>query len=87
MSDHERLARVLTDGRDWRASYAEYTKLAEAAPDRLAFAYMAGLGAITAGDSLAAKRWLTRVAADPSADSEMRAVARTFAPHPPLRSP
>lgn len=86
LADHERLARVLTEGRDWRASYAEYAKLADAVPDSLSFAYMAGLGAITAGDSTAATHWLTRVAADPRADAEMLAVTRAYVQHPPSRS-
>jgi hypothetical protein len=76
------LARLLTQGGDWRASYAEYTKLAEAAPDSLGFVYSAGLGAIATGDSIAAKRWLARVAGDPRADAEMRAVVHAFAPRP-----
>ena len=80
LADHERLARVLTEARDWRASYEEYAKLAEAVPDSLSFAYMAGLGAITAGDSVVARHWLARVAADPRADAEMRSVARAYAP-------
>jgi len=67
LPDHERLARVLTQGGDWRAAYAEYAKLAEVVPASAEFSYLAGLGAITAGDSLAAKRWLSRVAVDSTA--------------------
>jgi hypothetical protein len=78
LPDHERLARVLTQGGDWRAAYAEYAKLAEVVPASAEFSYLAGLGAITAGDSLAAKRWLSRVAVDSTADAEMRTVARAY---------
>jgi hypothetical protein len=78
LSDHDRLARVLTRGGDWRAAYAEYAKLAGAVPSSAEYSYLAGLGAITAGDSLAAKRWLTRVAVDSAANAEMRAVARAY---------
>ena len=78
-ADHERLARTLTQGGDWTAAYAEYAKLADALPDSVEFAYRAGLGAIAAGDSVAAARWLARAAEHPAADSEMRAVARAYA--------
>jgi hypothetical protein len=74
--DHERLAIALSRGGDWPGTAAEYAKLAAAFPDSVDYVYYAGLGALTAGDSTAARAWLGRAAALPTADDEVRSVAR-----------
>jgi len=74
--DHERLAIALSRGGDWPGTAAEYAKLAAAFPDSVDYLYYAGLAALTAGDSTAARTWLVRAAALPSADDEVRMAAR-----------
>ena len=76
--EHVRLALTLTRGGDWRTAAGEYAKLAEAFPESALYPYMAGLADLNAGDSLAARPWLLRAAALPTADEEMRAVVRAL---------
>ena len=73
-----RLAMTLTQGGDWRTAAGEYAKLAGALPYSAVYLSMTGLADLSAGDSLAERPWLLRVAALPSADVEMRAVARAM---------
>jgi hypothetical protein len=74
--DHERLAIALSRGGDWPGTLAEYAKLAAAFPDSVDYLYYAGLTALVLEDSTAARGWLVRAAALPSADDEVRTVAR-----------
>ncbi len=76
--DHERLAIALSRGEDWPGAAGEYAKLAAACPDSVDYLYYAGLAARAAGDSTAARTWLVRAAALPSADDEVRAAARAL---------
>jgi hypothetical protein len=76
--DHERLAIALSRGEDWPGAAAEYARLAASFPDSVDYAYYAGLGALAAGDSIAARAWLARAAALPGADDEIRQAARRF---------
>jgi hypothetical protein len=76
--DHERLAIALSRGEDWRGAAAEYARLAEGFPDSVNYAFYAGLGALAAGDSVAARAWVARAAALPGADDEIRQAARRF---------
>jgi hypothetical protein len=84
--DHDRLARTLTEGGDWGTARAEYAKLAQAVPDSAGYAYMAGLAAMTLGDSLEARRWIAIAVANPAADDEMRAVGASMGIHAPDRA-
>jgi hypothetical protein len=76
--DHERLAIALSRGGDWPGTVAEYAKLSAVFPDSVAYLYYAGLAALVVGDSSAARTWLVRAAALPTADDEVRAAAREF---------
>ncbi len=86
--DHERLAIALSRGGEWPGTAAEYAKLAAAFPDSVDYFYYAGLSALSAGDRAAARDWLARAAALPTADAEVRAAARELgagAPEAPRR--
>jgi hypothetical protein len=74
--DNERLAVALSRGGDWPGAAAEYAKLSVAFPDSVAYPYYAGLALLIVGDSAAARTWLVRAAALPSADDEIRTAAR-----------
>jgi hypothetical protein len=83
--DHERLAVALARGEDWPGTAAEYAKLAMAFPDSADYGYYAGLAALVIGDTTAARTWLSRAAALPSADEQIRAVARALGAGAPPR--
>ena len=74
-TDHERLAIALSRGGDWPGAAAEYAKLAANFPDSVDYVYYAGLAALAVGDSTAARTWIARAAALPSADDEVRLAA------------
>jgi hypothetical protein len=84
--DHEVLAQTLAMADDWEKARSEYEKLAAADSLRAAFAYNAGVCSEAMGDSSSAAVWYGRAAALPSADAEMRAMARRFARHLPRRA-
>ena len=78
--DHERLAVALSRGDDWPGAAAEYAKLAGAFRDSADYGYYAGLAALVIGDTASARTWLSRAAAQPTADEEIRAAARGLGP-------
>ena len=79
--DHATLAATLARAGDWRGAAIEYEKLADVAPDRLEFAFDAGMSRETLGDSAAAAAWYARAAALPDADAEVREAAARLARH------
>ena len=85
--DHERIAIALSRGEDWPGAAAEYAKLATVFPDSVDYLYYAGLAARAAGDPTAARTWLVRAAALPSADDEVRAAASELGVGPRHGSP
>jgi dolichyl-phosphate-mannose-protein mannosyltransferase len=80
-TDHGTLATTLARAGDWPLAALEYTKLAQASPARVDYAYDAGVCFESTGDSTAAAQWYARAASLPGADDEARLTAKRFAHH------
>ena len=84
--DHVTLAATLAGAGDWARAAGEYAKLADAEPERVEYAYNAGVSCEALGDSAAAAAWYARAARLPGADDEVRRDAARLA-HITTRAP